>query len=354
MTADQHATDRADAAGSSPPVDLQADLVLEGGGVKGIALAGAVAELARAGYRFPRVAGTSAGAMAGSVLAALQARGEPLERITDIASSVDYAKFRDRGLVGRLLGPLGFIDDGFSLVFRDGIFRGDYVHDWLASTLGDLGVETFGDLRVDDPAGDGDVHHAYSLVVTASDLSRQRFVQLPWDYAEYGLDPDEQPVADAVRASLSMPFFYQPVSLKGPRGTATLVDGGLLSNYPIDIFDRRDTFPPRWPTIGVRLSARRSDTGPIDAVDGLVPLALSLVETSLSAWQAERSSSRCNLARSMFVDTSAVSSTDFGVTDEQRDRLLAEGEDAARRFLKTWSFEHWIDVCRGAPTGRGG
>ena len=39
-----------------------ADLVLEGGGVKGIGLAGAVLALDQAGYRFQRVAGTSAGA----------------------------------------------------------------------------------------------------------------------------------------------------------------------------------------------------------------------------------------------------------------------------------------------------
>ena len=55
------------------PGTLQADLVLEGGGVKGVALAGAVVRLARAGYAFPRVAGSSAGAVAGCLVAALQA-----------------------------------------------------------------------------------------------------------------------------------------------------------------------------------------------------------------------------------------------------------------------------------------
>ena len=55
--------------------DLATDLVLEGGGVKGIALAGAALPIAKAGYRFARIAGTSAGAMAGAVLAALQRAG---------------------------------------------------------------------------------------------------------------------------------------------------------------------------------------------------------------------------------------------------------------------------------------
>jgi NTE family protein len=46
-----------------------ADLVLEGGGVKGLALVGAVTGLVDAGYSFPRVAGTSAGALVGAVVA---------------------------------------------------------------------------------------------------------------------------------------------------------------------------------------------------------------------------------------------------------------------------------------------
>ena len=51
------------------------DLVLEGGGVKGIGLVGAVLTLGDAGYRFPRVAGTSAGAITAALIAALQRAG---------------------------------------------------------------------------------------------------------------------------------------------------------------------------------------------------------------------------------------------------------------------------------------
>ena len=47
-----------------------ADLVLEGGGVKGIALVGAISVLEERGYQFRRVAGTSAGAIVGSLVAA--------------------------------------------------------------------------------------------------------------------------------------------------------------------------------------------------------------------------------------------------------------------------------------------
>lgn len=59
-----------------------------------------------------RIAGISAGAVVGAVLAALQAAGEPLERAADVTRSLDYHRFRDSGRVGRLLGPLGFLADG--------------------------------------------------------------------------------------------------------------------------------------------------------------------------------------------------------------------------------------------------
>ncbi len=330
------------------------DLVLEGGGVKGIALVGAVTPLVEAGYRFPRIAGTSTGAIVGSVLAALQRRGEPFGRLDDIARTLDYAKFRDRGFPGRYLGPLGFLTDGFSVLLEDGVFEGDYLEDWLAGVLGDLGVETFGDLRRDDRGDDGRIHHRYSLVVTASDLSRKRLTRLPWDYGEYGLDPDEQRVVDAVRASASIPYFFEPVELKGSRGTSTLVDGGLISNYPISIFDRADENPPRWATIGIRLDAlgigtgrRPGDAGQVEPVHGPVAMGIALVETSIEACQAEHVLDPCNVARSVYVDTGTVGAIDFDLSKEEQERLLAAGREAGERFLEEWDYADWLATCRG-------
>jgi NTE family protein len=325
----------------------QADLVLEGGGIKGVALVGAVLGLAEAGYTFPRIAGTSAGAIVGAVLAALQRRGEPVTMLNEVTRTLDYRRFRDRGFPGRLLGPLGFLGDGLSLVLEGGAYEGDYLVDWLDGVLGDLGVQTFGDLRTADTADDGAMHHRYGLVVMASDLSRRRLAQLPWDYGEYALDPDEQRVVDAVRASASIPYFFEPVTLDGARGTSTLVDGGLLSNYPIASFDRLDELPPRWPTIGVRLDAlgMAAET-PVRPVRGPVRTGVALVETAIEAWQAEHVLDRCNIIRSVQVDTAGVSAADFDLEEAGRERLLAAGEAAARRFLSTWDFDAWLAACR--------
>jgi NTE family protein len=330
--------------------DRHADLVLEGGGVKGIALVGAVLALAEAGYRFPRVAGTSAGAVVGAVVAALERRGEGLDRLEDIARSLDYRRFRDRGLPGRLLGPLGFLTDGLAVLLEDGVYEGDYLQDWLTGVLADLGVATFGDLRTGDPAGEDHVRYRYGLVVTASDVSRKRLLQLPWDFPEYGLDPDEQSVAWAVRASGSIPFFFEPMTLHGVAGDSTLVDGGLISNYPIDIFDRPGSGPARWPTLGIRLDALGlgDEHRPVRRVRGPVEMGVALVETSLQACQAEHVLDPCNLARSINVDTVGVSAVDFSLSEAQQERLLAAGREAAAGFLDTWDFGRWLARCRDA------
>jgi len=90
------------------------DLVLEGGGVKGIGLVGAVLTLSDKGYVFPRVAGTSAGAIVASLVAAHQVAGKPLSNLEKIMRSVDYRKFQDEGLLERLINLGGQIVDSAS------------------------------------------------------------------------------------------------------------------------------------------------------------------------------------------------------------------------------------------------
>jgi NTE family protein len=330
----------------------QADLVLEGAGVKGVGLVGAVATLAEAGYRFPRVAGTSAGAVVGAYVVALQHAGESLSRLEDIARSLDYARMRDRGLLGRAAGPLARVVDGLSLAFDGGVFEGDYLRTWVAGSLADLGVRTFGDLKVADEDSSLPADQRYKLVVLASDVSRKRLVRWPWDYPSYGLDPDEQSVADAVRASASIPFFFEPVTLRsrddsGRSVVSTMVDGSVLSNFPVSMFDRVDGVRPRWPTFGVRLSMRPSGRVLTHEVRGTVSLALSLVETMLEACDAQHIDDPCEQARSVFVDASGVSPVDFGISEEQQELLLAAGREATVDFLQDWDFTGYLRRCRG-------
>src|SRR2546425_11215523 len=89
------------------------DLVLEGGGVKNVALLGAVLALSEAGYTFPRIAGTSGGAIIAAAVAAYQRAGLDLGGLVDAMMEVDnkrFTAFRRRGVI---VGPLsGAIDLG--------------------------------------------------------------------------------------------------------------------------------------------------------------------------------------------------------------------------------------------------
>lgn len=328
---------------SSPQPPLVADLVLEGGGVLGLGHVGALSVLEEAGYSFARVAGTSAGSIVGAFVAA----GMPAARMTEIMQTLDYRRFTDRSLLDRVPvgGPL------LSLLLDNGVYEGDEVREWVGNILVDeCDVETFGDLAIEDPQSSLPPDEQYRLVVTATDVSRGQLVRFPWDYQlTYGLDPAEQRVADAVRASMSIPFFYEPTTITAADGTvSTLVDGGVLSNFPIDLFDRTDGRTPRWPTFGVKLipdlPAEADRLLPVLGLvkHGPVALAAQVTMAAIVGHDQAQLAKPWVSARTMRVDTAGVNPVDFGLSAEQADLLHANGRAAAERFLATWDWESYL------------
>ncbi len=310
-----------------------ADLVLEGGGVKGIALVGVATALDEAGWRFARVAGSSAGAIVGAVIAAMQQAGESMSRVDDIMRTLDYGDVLDRRRGGRALQwwPRGA--DAWGILFHLGMYRGHHLTQWVRGVLQDLGVRTFDDLAFDDPGSSLPPERSYRLVVTASDLSRQRLLYLPWDLDAYGVPVERLSVARAVRASAGIPFMFEPVRMKGRHGMSTLADGSLLRSYPIEIFDRTDDQPSRWPTIGVRLSSPASERAPATAVTGPISLLRSLVHTTVDSTQVRHVSDPADVSRSIFAKPRGVSWTDFDLTSEQQQSLFEAGHAAGRRWV---------------------
>ena len=336
----------------SDKADLKADLVLEGGGVKGIALVGAVSVLQEAGYSFPRVAGTSAG----SIVGALIASGMPAEQMLDVMQSTDYSKFQDGTFIDRL-GPLG---QGLSLLFQKGIYEGNYLKEYLAQLLPDE-MESFAGMRLpDDPGSDLPQSKRYRLVVMASDVSQHKLVRLPWDYdAFYGLNPDNQSVIDAVRASMSIPFFFEPATVDytverdGRTATerSTLVDGGMLSNFPVAVFDRTDGKPSRWPTFGIKLSAKPDDHPKTTVVKGPLSLTFGMLATLVGWNDRSHIDDPSIVARTIFVNTFGISAVAFDLSRADQDRLYKSGRDAATKFLDTWDFSEYASKHPNIPEG---
>jgi NTE family protein len=315
---------------------LHADLVLEGGGVKGIALAGAVAVLLEHGYAIHKVGGTSAGAVVGSLVAAGYDGGQ----LHDLMASVDYRQFQDPPLLGRF-GVLGMAGE---VLAHKGWCKGDALRGWLTEHLGARGVHVFEDLALDDPGADPrlqqDPDRAFRFVAMASDLTHGRLVRLPWDTrSAFGGVPGETSVAEAVHASAAIPFFYRPARCPSVTdgGEAWLVDGGMLSNFPVGVFDRRDGREPRWPTFGIKLSAKGAE--PVNRVTGLLSLGKAMITTMTGFHDRMYVDDPAVQARTIFVDTGTVRATDFGLQRDQAEELYERGRDAAEAFLATWDFD---------------
>jgi NTE family protein len=327
--------------------DDTADLVLEGGGVKGIGLVGALSVLEEAGYRFPKVAGTSAGSIVGALVAARMSAAE----MYDVMNGLPYIKFKDKGLLDRV--PI--VGKAASLLFEKGIYEGRYITKWLDQQLAARKVHTFGDLALDDPGTSLPEDRRYRLVAMTSDVCFGRLRRLPWDYKEcYDVEPTTSPVSQAVRASMSIPFFYEPLRLdyEKPDGGGKrkehvfLVDGGMLSNFPVDVFDRTDGQMPRWPTFGIKLSAKPlAEQPPID-ISGPVGMAKAMISTLTGFYDQMHLDEPAVVDRTIFVDTTGVKATDFDLDQETQDRLYQNGRDAASKFLETWNFERYVEKYR--------
>jgi len=339
--------------------ELVADLALEGGGVKGIGLVGAVLVLSEAGYRFRGVAGTSAGAIAASLIAAISKSGQEMSALKSCMDSMQFPEFMPEGKLHEFLDHHGgkagaLMADAAILTRRMGLYPGDYLGNWLTPHLQSFGVNTFADLRLsseEDPGMSLPDGHDYRLVVHISDITRSELVRLPWDYPIYGYGPDDQEVVKAVRASMSIPFFFEPVTFEAQAadvqtptpdgrtitrhhaaGTVTWVDGGMLRNFPITAFDRADGKAPRWPTIGIKLSSLQTDFPSTDCCESALAVGVHCLRTMMNEWDAYAVDA-ATAGRTIFVDNGGLTATQFDLTSEQQDMLFLNGVSAATQFV---------------------
>lgn len=283
------------------------NLVLAGGGVKGIALVGAITALEEAGYKVHRVAGTSAGAIVGGLLAVGFSNGE----LRDIMRELDYTRFGDKSLIARL-GPPGQVA---ALIFEKGIYKGDYFCKWYDELLAQKSVHTFGEVKSDED---------YRFAAFAADISRGQLVRFPDDLALFDIDPDGQLISEAVRASISVPFYYRPVTLGGNY----LVDGGILSNFPMHAFRGS-----RLPTIGVKLSAQPGAVAQPHRIKGPISYGVAVFNTMLSVQDQAHMEDESVVEQTIFVDTGKILATDFDISRPQQQALFDAGYEAATKYL---------------------
>ena len=320
---------------------LKTDAVFEGGGVKGIGLVGAVYEIENAGYEFENIAGTSAGAIVASLLAA----GYKSEEIKAELERLNYNDFKDEGL----LDKLGVIGKGLSIGFEYGIYEGEYFEDWLDNLLRVKGKSTFGDIKTQY----SEDKYKYKLQVIAADITDRKLLVLPGDLKDFGYDPDQFSISRAVRMSMSIPVFFEPVKLRDNSGrTHYIVDGGVLSNYPVWLLDDGSK-KPEWPTFGFKLVEpdKRAFKGPDrNPINNPISFLKAVMGTMMDAHDNYHiSRTRGDFDRTIGIPTvvkingreKEIKTTDFDITRDESIVLFNNGAEAAKNFLKTWNFEDW-------------
>ena len=323
------------------------NLVFEGGGVKGIAYAGAMRVLESKGIlkQLHRVGGTSAGAINAVLLAANFNANEMLKELKDL----DFNDFRD--------DSWGALRDMKRLKEEYGWYRGDFFKDWI----GDLLKRKTGSQNITF-RGLGE-HSGKELYVYASNIST--------GYAEV-FSPEHSPrtrVVDAVRRSMSIPLFFKAV--RDDRGDV-FVDGGMVNNFPVKLFDREkylsDTKLKRVPkyyatenkklasirptsspyiynkeTLGFRLDSakeiavfRDGEEPTRTDIDNFLEYTVQLVKSLLAAQESQHLHGD-DWHRTIYIDTKGVGTMDFGLSDTLKNQLVASGKKAAVDYLKWWS-----------------
>lgn len=317
----------------------EADGVFRGGGVKGLGLAGALLGMAehptKPVHRWVNVAGASAGAIIASTLAC----GITPAGLEKLLRETPFGQFQDFPLHSKLIGGVP------NLFLRHGLARGRRFRTWMS---GQLGGATFSSVRTSDGKG-------WRLKLIAADVTFRRLLVLPDDLGLYRLpkgagpiDPDAFEIADAARMSMSIPYFFEPVRLvdAATGRTATIVDGGTLSNFPVWLFDVSDRAPTR-PTFGFTLKGGRGVGEGLHKIERLLPwglrLGFDMFHTAQEAWDA-RFVSHSTRVRTLAVDAADVATTEFTLSRARQELLVGNGRAAATAFLDAFRLEDYVNT----------
>lgn len=336
------------------------NLIFEGGGVKGIAYVGAMRVLEQHGAldHIVRVGGTSAGA----INALIYALGYSILEQKELLFSTDFKEFMD--------DSFGVIRDIRRLAKHFGWHKGDFFSTWIGDLVGNkLGNKkaTFADLA---NAGYPDLYVIGTNLATgyAEVFSKERH--------------GDMPLASAVRISMSIPLFFEAVRY-GDREDV-YVDGGVILNYPIKLFDREryidaaeepkaarrtDYYnkenarfslarPGRSPyvynrqSLGLRLDKSdeialfRYDEPPRSKpIKNFTDYARALIR-ALNQVQENQHLHGDDWQRTVYIDTLDVETTDFNLTDKKKNDLIQSGIDCAETYFR------WFENPEEAPLNR--
>jgi NTE family protein len=313
-------------------------LVLSGGGVRGCGYARlwSVLEREKIAPRIRRIAGVSAG----SIVAGLIGLGFKGSEIEEIVKNMKFGDFADNSW--------GIVRDFYRLLTKFGWNKGEVFLAWY----GDLIRKKYGNADFTLL----EAYHATGIDLTVNATCLETQTARAFNYAS---DPN-LPVRMAVRMSISIPVFFTAVEYQGH----TYVDGGVVDNYPIWMFDAFDSEDPRHAsnetgkhchTIGFRLigepapptpgtlaplmSVWRWIAGYKAGIDGLNTYLSSLVSTMCKT--IETAAVRNGYwERTVVIDTDQMGSIDFNPSPELVQLVTENGERALVEYLEEFREQY--------------
>ncbi|GAB3052113.1 patatin-like phospholipase family protein [Virgibacillus ainsalahensis] len=292
------------------------DGVFSGGGVKAYAFVGALESIDKKGLYFERLAGTSAGAIVASFLAANYSYVE----IRNLLHELDLREFLDPPRLSKFI-PMS---KWFFLYFQLGLYKGDKLEKWLQIQLAKKNINTFVDLK-----------EGY-LKVVVSDLSLGKLVVIPDDLKRiYNIEPKHFPVAKAVRMSCGFPYFFMPKKMPGKTSKKSIiVDGGLLSNFPLWVFGNGDSKNDR-PILGVKLTESIDKQNIPSDINNAFDMFHALFSTMKQAHDS-RYISKSQKNNIIFIPVENVGTTDFQLGEKAKEYLVQAGKERTDHFLRYW------------------
>lgn len=285
-------------------------LILSGGGIKGFAFCGAFNALEELGilynidgsFKLKGVAGVSIG----SLFAVLLVVGYVPSEIQRIMLQFNTHKLKDKKHKLSIAS--------INLIRKKGLYRGKY----LFKVLGELIMAKRGnpDYTFNQLYKDTDIRLAIPVV----DLTNRKYTIIQ-PLTPYG----NLPIRFVVRMSMAFPFMYEPIHFDNK----IFIDGGVLNNYPIDIFD--DGYSENVYSIGLHIMSYNEVHEQSDD-SHLLNYAIALGE--LYAYNNDGLSlSTHNKLRTITIITNNYPLTQFTMPQEQKYELINLGSNCVHEFF---------------------
>lgn len=316
------------------------NLIFEGAGIRGIAYVGVLKVLEEKHIidSIQKVGGTSAGA----IISTAVALGYTSEELEKLIFSTRFQKFNDGGVP--LFGGIHRVRKKY------GWYKGNefcqYLEEMIAFKTGNKDI-TFSELPN---------NRFKDLYITGINLSKQQLVVFSKDHFP------NMKIKDAVRISMSIPLYFQAIFIdslgniheKQDSLTDVVVDGGIISNFPIQLFDKTELSKdipkriPNYETLGIRIDSEEQ----IDydrKRKGLAPAHIYDFQSYMWAFYnfVLENLNRHDLTGDDWKRTISVSSGNISprvkaLSEKEKQQLIANGKSATESYFEPRKNEPYL------------